>query len=73
MNKIHTSLTSMPCEICDQRHERIQELMENYKDIPLLRTLLSQLVPKPTSTTVSSSSVTDELFAILPYTLWPEK
>jgi len=65
----------MPCTHCQERESKLKAFLDNYKEIPLLHTILSQLSVQSIPAELSSSNkeeLPEALFSILPYTLWPQ-
>lgn len=57
-----------------QLQEALEEYHENYEDIPIVHTVLSQLLEivndQPTEH-IQTNEIDSSLFFILPYSLWP--
>ena len=62
----------MPCTHCQERESKLRAFLDNYKEIPLLHTILSQLSVIPAELSSNKEVLPEALFSILPYTLWPQ-
>jgi len=68
-------MTTHHCEDCQKVHQLLSEFHENYREVPVIQSIVKQLkqaMPKKASrspTEAPSNYV--ELIGILPYSLWP--
>ena len=75
-------MTKRACEDCKRIHQLLAEYQENYKEVPVLHSMVTQLKktihktnhkPAEISTAVTAPLGTnyEDIISILPYSLWP--
>lgn len=61
----------MPCRDCEKLQQLIEELHENFAEVPVLNSVLQQLRRELPETSARKQQDYNDVIPILPYSLWP--